>query len=555
MKGLLDSLRKLGMAPILALAGTVIGMLGIVAYLELGGVDTSRMALLYGDLDQQDAAQVTEQLDHHQIPYRVEADGRRIMVPPDHVAAARAFLAKEGLPASGSIGDEIFDRGNDLALTEFDQDVKRTRALEGELARTIQAMRGISHARVHLVLPHKEPFAHRHSDAQASIMLTLGGVQTLSPEGIQSIVNLVAGAVPELKPENITLVDSHLHLLARAGDPDDPRNRSIMMEDLGRTTAHRLEHAVEDMLERSLGAGHVHAEAAVQFNFDKTAETQEKYDPDSPVVRSTQNVTSNSKSTDQAAPVSLQNNLPNASTASQASGNQEGRQEETTNYEISKTIHTTTSDQPRIQRITLAVMVDGIDQADPDGKHVWHARPQAELDQIERLAKSAIGYDEKRGDHVDVVSMPFINPIDPMESEPPARPAQARRDLISLAQAVVLGATAFFIIMLMTRSIIKGLNPSDMSLTVAGRPLSDLQIGELAMAGGVGAGAIDGPSGSGAAPHAGELAALTDESTVSLNNIEGQIRASSVRQLIDLTNRHPDTTLAIIRGWMANENG
>ncbi len=543
MKGLLDSLRKLGMAPILALTGVVIGMIGIVVFLEFGGVSTSRMTMLYNDLDSRDSAQIVDQLEHRQIPFRVEADGKRIMVAADDVFTARAMLAKEGLPASGNIGNEIFDRNNDLALTEFDQDVKRSRALEGELARTIQAMHGISHARVHLVLPRKEPFAHSKREAQASVMLTLVGNQSLAQEGIQAIINLMAGAVPDLRPENITVVDSHLHLLARAGDPEDVRTRSMLADDLSRTMGMRLSHAVEEMLERSLGAGHVHAEAAVRINFDKTNETLERFDPDSPVIRSTQNITSNNKTTDRAGPVSLQNNLPNADTTTQSTGSQEGRQEETTNYEITKTVHSTSRDQPQVERITLAVMVDGVDSVDADGKHVWRARLQPELEQIEKLAKSAVGFDEKRGDHVEVVSMPFINAIDPAEPALAARPDGARRDLVSLAEALALGVTAFVIILLMTRSIIKGLKGAPVAMTVAGQALNAVQFGDVATTGAL---AAFGPSDS-----SGEQAALEDDSTISLSQIEGQIRASSIRKLIDLTSHHPDATLAIIRGWMA----
>jgi flagellar M-ring protein FliF len=546
MKGLLDSLRKLGMAPILALTGVLIGMIGIVAFLELGGVSTSRMMLLYSDLDLHDSGQIVDQLEHHQIPYRVEADGKRIMVAADDVFTARALLAKEGLPASGSIGNEIFDRGNDLALTEFDQDIKRSRALEGELARTVEAMHGISRARVHLVLPRKEPFAHSRKEAQASVMLTLVGNQALSQEGIQAIVNLVAGAVPDLRPENITVVDSHLRLLAQAGDPEDSRTRSRLADDLSRSMSVRLARSVEEMLERSLGAGHVHAEAAVRINFDKTNETLEHFEPDGTVVRSTQNVTSNNKTTDHVNAVSLQNNLPNADPSAQSTGSQEGRQEETTNYEISKTIHNTVRDQPQVERISMAVMVDGVDELGPDGKHVWHARQQQDLEQIERLAKSAVGFDDKRGDRVDVVSMPFINEMGPPEADQATRPDTARRDLISLAEAMGLGLTAFVIIVLMTRSIIKGLRGNPVTVTIAGEGPDGLQIGES----GMGALALAGSEQGHGSPQ-GDQAALTDESTVTLNQIEGQIRASSIRQLVDLTDRHPDTTLAIIRGWMA----
>ncbi len=546
MKGLLDSLRKLGMAPILALTGVLIGMIGIVVFMELGGVSTSRMMLLYNDLDLHDSGQIVDQLEHHQIPYRVEAEGKRIMVAADDVFTARALLAKEGLPASGSIGNEIFDRGNDLALSEFDQDVKRSRALEGELARTIEAMHGISHARVHLVLPHKEPFAHARKEAQASIMLTLVGNQALGQEAIQAIVNLAAGAVPDLRPENITVVDSHLRLLAQAGDPEDIRTRSRLSEDLSRNMGLRLARSVEEMLQRSLGAGHVHAEASVRINFDKTNETQERFEPDGSVVRSTQNVTSNNKTTDRVAAVSLQNNLPNADPSAQATGSQEGRQEETTNYEISKTTHNTIRDQPQIERITLAVMVDGMDEVGPDGKHAWHARQQQDLEQIQRLAKSAIGFDEKRGDQVDVVSMPFINELGAAEVDQGPRADAGRRDLISLVEALALGLTAFVIIVMMTRSIIKGMTGTPVTMAIAGHGLSDPQIG------GSGVHALTTTS-SGQVPALSQTgqAALTDETTISLNQVEGQIRASSVRQLVELTDNHPDTALAIIRGWMA----
>ncbi|MFL5279925.1 MAG: flagellar basal-body MS-ring/collar protein FliF [Rhodopila sp.] len=551
MKGLLDNLRKLGLAPLLTLAGVVIGMIGIIVYLELAGADTARMALLYDNLDQHDAGQITDQLERRQISYRVEANGRRIMVPADQVLSARALLAKEGLPVAGTIvGDKIFDRSNDLTVTEFDQDVKRTRALEGELERTIQSMRGIERARVHLVLPRKQPFERQPRDAQASVMLTLGGLSTLPQEGIQAIVNLVAGAVPGLKPQNITLVDSHLRLLARAGDPEDMRTRSLLGEDLSRTIAVRLEHAVEDMLQRTLGA--VHVEAAVQLNFDKTADTQERYDPDSPVIRSTQSVTSNAKSTERSGSVSVQNNLPNADSGSQTSGNQEGRQEETINYEISKTVHTSSRDQPRIERLTLAVMVDGVNEVNADGKPVWHARPQADLDRITRLAKTAVGFDEKPGDQLEVVSMPFINEIDPAQAEAPTRTvSRSQRDLIALVEAAAIGLTALIIIALMSRSIIRGLKPTPLTFAASSAP--DALGRDVRQASEPGAGAAQAGLSALLTAPVEQKAAAKDDLTVSIDNIEEQIRASSIRRLIDLTNRHPDTTLAIIRNWIASE--
>jgi len=192
-------------------------------------------------------------------------------------------------------------------------------------------------------------------------------------------------------------------------------------------------------------------------------------------------------------------------------------------------------------------MVDGVDEVGPDRKHVWHARQQQDLEQIERLAKSAIGFDEKRGDRVEVVSMPFINAIDPAEPELAIRPDMARHDLVGLAEALALGVTAFVIIVLMTRSIIKGLKGSPVSMAIAGQTLESLQAG----GGGLSHALTTTSAGGGGGSPLGGQAALVDDTTVSLNQIEGQIRISSIRKLIELTNHHPDTTLAIIRGWMA----
>ena len=219
-------------------------------------------------------------------------------MPAEQVAEARLALAREGLPAGGSVGYEIFDRSDGLAATEFQQKINETRALEGEIARTIRAMHGIRGVRVHLVLPRREPFARDRQDAQASVMLTMAGVGRLDREGIQAILNLVAAAVPGLRPQNIAIVDSRGDLLARAGEPVGPTATALSTEEVRRATELRLARAVEEMLERSLGAGHVRAEAAVRMSFDRLNQTEERYDPDGQVTRSSQNVTSNSKNTE-----------------------------------------------------------------------------------------------------------------------------------------------------------------------------------------------------------------------------------------------------------------
>src|SRR5262249_25760221 len=152
-------------------------------------------------------------------------------------------LARDGLPAGGSIGYEIFDRSDGLATTEFQQKINETRALEGELARTIRAMHGVRAVRVHLVLPRREPFAPDRQEAQASVLLTTVGVGRIDREGVQAILNLVAAAVPGLRPQNIAIVDSRGNLLARAGEPVGPAATSLSTEEVRRGTELRLSRA------------------------------------------------------------------------------------------------------------------------------------------------------------------------------------------------------------------------------------------------------------------------------------------------------------------------
>ena len=550
MKALLEGLRALGPARLAAMGAVALGMLGMLALMMLH-TGSEPMALLYGDLDLRDSAQVVDQLQRQRIPYRVAGNGSQILVPANQVADARLGLAKAGLPSSGSVGYEIFDRSDGFAATEFQQQINETRALEGEIARTLGAMHGIRSVRVHLVLPRREPFARDRQDAQASVMLTMAGVARLDREGVQAILNLVAAAVPGLRPQNIAIIDARGDLLARAGEPVGAAATAMSTEEVRRGTELRLARAVEEMLERSVGAGRVRAEAAVRMSFDKVSETHERYDPDGQVTRSTQTVNSTSKSTEPAATVSVQNNLPNADAGQQSAGSQEGRQEETTNYEISKSVRTLIKDQPQIDRISLAVMVDGVGNVGPDGKQAWQPRPAEELERIASLVKTAIGYDEKRGDHVEVASMRFVTEAaGPAEVNGILGVKLEKADLMHLAQTVLFGLIGIVALLLVLR-------PMMLRITAVAP-------GAIA-SGGASLAALAGPSGVPAA--AGGVVPtvlgapaplpplLEDESMVNIAQIEGQMRASSLRRITELVEKHPEETLAIVRGWMVQESG
>jgi flagellar M-ring protein FliF len=548
MKALVEGLRALGPARLAAMGAVALGMLGMLALMMLRG-GTEPMALLYGDLDLRDSAQVVDQLSRRHIAYRIAGNGSQILVAADQIPDARLALAKEGLPAGGSVGYEIFDRGDSLGATDFQQKINETRALEGELVRTIRAINGVRGARVHLVLPRREPFARERQDAQASVMLTMTGVARLDREGIQAILNLVAAAVPGLRPQNIAIVDSRGDLLARAGEPVGAAAAALSTEEMRRATELRLARAVEEMLEHTLGAGHVRAEAAVRMSFDKVNQTEERYDPEGQVTRSTQTVTNTTKSTEASSTVTVQNNLPNADAGKEGAGSQDARQEETTNYEIGRTVRTLIREQPQIDRISLAVMIDGTDAVGADGKHAWQPRAGEELDRITGLVKTAIGYDEKRGDHVEVVSLRFAaDDAAPMTDTDGLFGLHLEKaDLLHLAQTALFGVIGVMALLLVLR-------PMVLRLTTLGSGAFAGGDAALPALGGPMAPALAGPTSAALSVAASPQRLLEDESMVNIAQIEGQMRASSLRRIGELVEKHPDETLSIVRGWMVQEN-
>ena len=383
----MTNLKALGPVRLASIGGVAIVILGLLAAITLRG-NAQPMSLLYGDMDLRDAGQVASTLDKLHIPYETRGAGATILVPADEVDRARLALARDGLPSGGTVGYEVFDRGDSLMTNQFQQQINQLRALEGELSRTIRTIRGVRGARVHLVLGKREPFAREQQEAQASIVLAMAGAARMDNEEVQAIVNLVAAAVPGLKPQNISVVDNRGALLARPGSNGDGALRSNA--DVRRATEHRLEEAVETMLGRTLGADHVRAEATVQMDFDRLNETQEKFDPDNQVPRTQSNSSDTNKSTEAQQTVSVQNNLPNPDTQNNAAtGTSSSHQEESTNFEIGKTIRTIVRDTPSIKRVSMAVLVDGISERGLNGKPAWRELTKPELARIEALVRSA----------------------------------------------------------------------------------------------------------------------------------------------------------------------
>ncbi len=554
-RAVLEGFRALGPAKLAALGLVTVGMICMLLLLVLrGGSGTEGeggMALLYGDLDIHEAAEMADLLDKSHIPHALNATDDAISVPADQVPAARLLLARSGLPSGGSIGDEIFDKTDGLAATPFQQDISRTRALEGELVRSIRLIEGVRNARVHLVLPHREPFAAVSDAAQASVLLELRG-DRLDGEAVQAILNLVSAAVPGLKAQAIAIIDNRGHVLARAGSPVEGAGLASTADELRQAMEMRLSHEVEGMLDASLGPDKVRAEASVTLDLDQVDETDETYNPDQQVLRSQQTTSDKNQHQEAQQNTSVQNNLPNADAGKPQTGSQEDRKQETDNYEIGKTVRTLVQNTPRVKRISLAVMVDGSTTLDPKGHPLWHPRSEAEVAEISTLVKSAIGFDGKRGDVVTVVSMPFTIPDDfAPEPTTPRILGLTEPEAVRLGQTGLLALAVLAVALLVFRPMITRLmvaGPATEALTgrrLDGRgrlPAPDampLAVGEQEtkrLAGPAGSVRADGAPGAG---------------TMDVSHVDGRVQAQSIRRLTDLVEQYPDESLSIVRGWLS----
>jgi flagellar M-ring protein FliF len=542
--------RALGGLRLLVLAAAGLATLALVGFLAMR-VTEPPMALLYGDLETRDAAQVVAELERTRIPYRLSRGGTEIHVPDDQVARVRLSLAREGLPAGGSIGYELFDRQNGLTTTPFQQDVNRVRALEGELARTLRGLAGVTAARVHVVLPRRDAFARDRGEAQASVVLQMRGGRRLDPPGVQAIVHLVAAAVPGLRPQNISIVDGRGELLARGGralgpEAADGAAAIGVHEDARRAQELRLARGLEDLLERALGPGRVRAEASIEFDHSRLRTVEERFDPDNQVPRSQQSTTETNRS-GEPRNVSVANQLPGAPPGDAGGGprSEDARQEETTNFEIGRTTRTIVREQPAIRRISVAVLVDGVVEpaATPGGSPTWRERTPDELARIAALVRSATGFDEARGDRVEVVSLRFSSALpeagdgasDGWLSVLLANPLLYR--LLEFALLAVLALAALLVV----------LRPLTRRLLVMLEAQPRLAPPPMARAG---VSALSGPVAVPVAATAGS-GEREVEDLVKLNMVEGMIRASTLRKVGELADRNADETLAVVRRWLA----
>ena len=550
MQGFAQTLRNLGTVRLVAMGGVAVGILVFFIFLS-ARLNTADMALLYSDLDSGDSAKIISKLETLNVPFELRADGRQIMVPADKALRLRMTMAEEGLPNGGSLGYEIFDRSESFGTTNFVQNINLVRALEGELGRTIRALGQVSEARVHLVLPKRQLFSRKQQEPSASVVIKTRGPAKLGKTQVLSIQHLVAAAVPQLKVNRISIIDHRGRLLARAGSEDASGFTGANDNDeIRRAQEQRLVRAVEEMLEQSVGIGKVRAQITTDMDFDRITTSSESYDPEGQVVRSTQNVeeTANSQDQKKGSGVTVSNNLPDAKDAGgqnrDSSVSRSQRTEETVNYEISKTVRQHVRELGSIKRLSVAIMVDGFYTTTADGKREYKPREQAELDKLATLARTAVGYDAKRGDTLEIINMQFVNALDrDLDTVEPLF-GLSKSDYFRIAEIFVLAAVGILVILLVVRPLVaRTLESLPTALAGGDQNLLADQSADSP--------SLSGPSDTGISALDGEE---DGDDLIDVAQVAGKVRASSLKKIEEIVERHPEETIGIIRQWMSEGN-
>jgi flagellar M-ring protein FliF len=516
---------------------------------------------LYANLGAQDQAQITQALDAAQIPYRMLPGSSTIEVPAEKLNDARLKLAGQGLPEGGG-GFAMMDKDPGFGVSQFMENARYQHALEAELARTISALRPVEGARVHLAVPRPSAFVRDHKGASASVFLQLKQGRRLEQEQIQAIVNLVASSIPDLEANSVTVVDQQGRLLS-SPEGHDPFSMREQQYDL----IHRLEddygQRIEALLIPLVGPGRVHAQVVAQMDMAVTEEAHEQYKPDSQIVRSEQtseSVTRDANGT-QGVPGALTNQPPAAGVAQPPAPNtppkpangapaaagaaaaattatttpttESTSKQATKNYEIDRTVAYTKQPAGRLRRITVAVLIDNLRSVGKDGKPKETPLAKEQLDHINQLVKDAVGYDEHRGDSVNVVNASFTQDTTPA---PDGELVSAKIWESPLFLDIAKIAGGLVVLLVLVLSVIRPLVKNLIAPTAQQMQVQVLPKQAAAALGTSPENAANTP----ALPGAAQQAAATHEQQIALART--------------LVTQDPKRVAQVVKGWVANDD-
>ena len=527
MQGFVDFLKSLGAARIAAMGAVTVALFGFFAFLILR-VTAPQMVPLFTDLSFEDSVSIVKDLERQAIPFELRNDGAIVMVPKDRVPRLRMKLAESGLPKGGGVGYEIFDKSDALGATSFVQNINHLRALEGELSRTIRALDRVQAARVHLVLPERPLFARERAEPTASIVLKVRG--TLEAQQVRAIRHLVASAVNGLKPERVSIVDEAGRLLADGARGDT--GLGVSADERQVSFERRLRDQVEAIVTSVVGPGRARVQLTADFDFNRVTQTSERYDPEGRVMRSSQTREESSAAGDnnRDGQVSVGNELPSApgqrpqDAAATTPREQSRKSEEIVNYEISRSTKTEVTEGGRINRISVAVLVDGTYTKNDKGETVYQPRPKEDLDRIAALVRTAIGFDQKRGDQVEIVNLRLAETPAVAAADPAGGLSFlqfTKDDLMRTVEMLVMALLGIVVLLLVIRPLVRRILSSDQPANTA-------------------------------AALADEIKAKPSETAkmIDVAQVQGQVHAHSVQKVGELADRNPNETVSIIRSWM-----
>jgi len=513
------------MIVLVALAGSIAGLIAIALWTQ-----QPDMQVLFTNLNPEDAAGIVDKLKETKVPYETTGGGNTILVPSAQVHEMRLQLATQGLPHGGGVGFEIFDRSS-IGMSDFVQKLNYRRALQGELARTIAQMPEIERARVHLATPERRLFSNDENRARASVVLSLRNGQALAKTQVNGIVHLVSSSVEGLQVKDVTVVDGHGRLLSSAAGSDDAAGLTGSQLEYQRTVEKDIETRIQTMLERIVGANKAVVRVSSILDFRKVETTEERYDPNSQVVRSEQRGQEKANGVNGVSsggvpgvqsnvPSGVSSNVPDVAGQEpvQTSSNNNQTKNETVNYEISRTVSRVVEPSGSIKQLSVAVLVDGIyETAAPSeaGKAVsdtakkYAARPEEDMKRIEEIVKKAMGYSAERQDQVQVTNVQF----DIATEEPPGQGVEAAAETASSFTPSIrygVGGALFFLILFMVvRPLMAMLGPASSSADGSTPPLP-----------------------------------------ASVSQVEASLTGKPRSQIVDMARGNPDNTALVVKQWL-----
>ncbi len=556
MNGIIAQFGRFGAARLAAMLAVTLVLVGFFGFVMLR-MSQPAMSVLFSDLSQQDVSAILKDLDTRGIKYELRGDGQTVLVDKAQVPRLRLDLASKGIPAGGGVGYEIFDKGDAFSSTSFVQNINHLRALEGELSRTIRSISRVQAARVHLVIPEKRLFERDREPPRASIALKLAG--ELDAAQVRAVRHLVSSAVDGLKPERVSIVDERGRLLAD-GAQGEQGLAGIGIEERQTAIEKRVKAQVEDIVASVVGRGRARVQVSAALDANRIESRSETYDPESKVIRSSQNRTENSATTDGATgAVSVGNELPGAQQGggSTAQKDASSKNEEVVNYEISRTTRTEVLEGGRVKKLSVAVLIDGVYTRNGN-ELAYQPRPAEELDRIGQLVRTAIGFDQARGDKVEVVNLRFAEAPQPVgdlveQSLMQQLMSFTKEDIVRFAELGVIALLTLIVLMVVVRPLLKQVLASDAGGGGGGanRQIPSFVRESMAMVQTEGTGdpapprVISGPAGL----QSIEVDAPSDR-MLAIAQIKGQLKAQSVEKIGGLVSQNPADTVAVLRGWI-----